>query len=126
MPIEAVRRTKRIGGRALPPKSAPECWQHPNDYGKSFRCKMNMMGLVVEVPSKTRAVASAVVGLFLVMMSLALYGLGVSATLAMQFGSVGLLCSLITMVEQRPMRGTLICIVAGAVLWSAMQLVMGE
>jgi len=44
----------------------------------------------------------------------------------MQFGSVGLLCSLITMVEQRPMRGTLICIVAGAVLWSAMQLVMGE
>ena len=110
----------------MPAESAPAGWQHRYDLGKSFGCDMNMMGLVVEVPSKTRVLAGLAVGIFLAMLSLALYGLGASASLSMQFGSVGLLCSLITMVEKRPMRGTLICVGVGAVLWSAMQLVTGE
>ena len=89
---------------------------------------MNMMGLVVEVPSKTRAIAGAFVAVFVMMVSAVLYSLGVGGTMAAQFGAVGLLCSLITMVtmHRQPVRGTLICLVAGGVLWAVMQLVMGE
>lgn len=87
---------------------------------------MNMLGLVVEVPSKTRAVAAAAAAIFAVMIGVALYGLGAGGVLSMQVGAVGLLCSLITMVETRPIRGTLICTIVGAVIWSAMNLVLGD
>lgn len=89
---------------------------------------MKLMGLNLEVPSKTHMVSGGAVVTFVAMVAALLHNLGMEGPLALGIAAVGVLCALLQTpaIALRKQRGAVLLMAVGGALWWVIEALMSQ